>query len=32
MKSAVLGTVGTMLAFRTGALDAETLRADPRTY
>jgi hypothetical protein len=25
MKSAVLGTVGTMLAFRTGALDAETL-------
>jgi hypothetical protein len=25
MKSALLGTVGTMLAFRTGALDAETL-------
>jgi hypothetical protein len=25
MKAAVLGTVGTMLAFRTGALDAETL-------
>lgn len=28
MKAAVLGTVGTMLAFRTGALDAESLAAE----
>lgn len=28
MKSALLGTVGTMLAFRTGALDAETLSTE----
>lgn len=28
MKSAVLGTVGTMLAFRTGSLDAEALSAE----
>jgi hypothetical protein len=28
MRSAVLGTVGTMLAFRTGALDAETLSGE----